>query len=46
LAALDDDLLAVGLDAGDGEELVLERLARGRGIDFDLVLLALVLDNY
>jgi hypothetical protein len=46
LAALDDDLLALGLDAGDGEELVLERLAVGRGVDFHLVLLALVLYRY
>lgn len=46
LAALDDDLLALGLDAGDGEELVLERLAVGGGVHFHLVLLALVLYGY
>jgi hypothetical protein len=46
LAALDDDLLALWLDAGDGEELVLERLAGRGGVDVDLVLLALVLYDY
>jgi hypothetical protein len=46
LTAFDDDLLALWLDAGDGEELVLERLAGGGGVDFDLVLLALVLYDY
>lgn len=43
LTALDDDLLALGLDAGDGVELVFERLAVGGGVDLNLVLLALVL---
>jgi hypothetical protein len=46
LAALDDDFLALWLDAGDGEELVFERLAGGGGVDFDLVLLALMLYDY
>ena len=46
MAALDDDLLALWLDAGDGEELVLERLAGRGGVDVDLVLLALVLYDY
>jgi hypothetical protein len=45
LAALDDDLLTLGLDAGDGEELVLESLAVGRRVNLDFVLLALVLHH-
>ena len=46
LAALDEDLLALGFDSSDGEELVLEGLAVGRGVHLDLVLLSLVLDDH
>lgn len=46
LAALDDDLLALWLDVRDGVELVLELLAGGGRVDFDLVLFALVLYDH
>jgi hypothetical protein len=45
LAALDENLLALGLNAGQREELVFEYLAGGGRVELDVVLLALVLDD-
>jgi hypothetical protein len=45
LAPLDEDLLAFGLDAGQGEDLVFEYFACRGGVELDIVLLALVLDD-
>jgi hypothetical protein len=45
LAALDENLLAFGLDAGQREDLVFEYFAGGARVEFDVVLLPLVLDD-
>ena len=45
LAAFDENLLTVRLDAGEREELELESFAGGGGIMVDIVFLSLVFDD-
>lgn len=45
LATFDQNLLAIGLDAGKGEELVLQGLAIGGRVELDFVTLAGMLNN-
>lgn len=45
LATLDKNLLSVWFDAGEGEQLVFQGFAVGRGIEIDLIALAGVFDD-